>query len=59
VKLAESFGKQAYRATSPDELKRILTAALALDAPALIEVPVEKGTETSPWPFIHPAAPKA
>lgn len=28
-----------------------------LDAPRLIEVPFEKGSEASPWPFIHPQAP--
>ena len=26
-----------------------------LDEPVLIEVPIEKGSEASPWPFIHPA----
>ena len=57
VKLAESFGVTAYRASSPDALKRTLNEALSLDAPVLIEVPVEKGSEASPWPFIHPAAP--
>jgi acetolactate synthase-1/2/3 large subunit len=57
VRLAESFGIRAWRAASPDALKRALGEALARDAPALIEVPVEKGSETSPWPFIHPPAP--
>ena len=57
VKLAESFGVRAYRASSPAHLKRALADALELDAPALIEVPIEKGSEASPWPFIHPAAP--
>ncbi|MBI5321836.1 thiamine pyrophosphate-dependent enzyme [Bradyrhizobium sp.] len=57
VKLAESFGLRGYRATSPEALKRTLAQALDLDAPALIEVPVEKGSEASPWPFIHPAPP--
>jgi len=58
VKLAESFGVRGWRATSPSELKRALAEALARDAPSLIEVPVEKGSETSPWPFIHPQAPR-
>ena len=57
VRLAESFGIRAQRAASPDALRRALADALARDAPALIEVPVEKGSETSPWPFIHPPAP--
>jgi acetolactate synthase-1/2/3 large subunit len=57
VRLAESFGIRAQCVASPDALKRALADALARDAPALIEVPVEKGSETSPWPFIHPPAP--
>lgn len=57
VRLAESFGVQAFRATSPDSLKQLLTRAIGLDAPALIEVPIEKRVEASPWPFIHPATP--
>jgi acetolactate synthase-1/2/3 large subunit len=54
VKLAECFGAAGYRASSPAELGKALERALADDAPALIEVPSEPGSETSPWPFIHP-----
>jgi acetolactate synthase-1/2/3 large subunit len=57
VKMAESFGLPAYRAASPDALRRALEQALALDRPSLIEVPVEQGSEVSPWPFIHPPPP--
>ncbi|HWU60974.1 MAG TPA: thiamine pyrophosphate-dependent enzyme [Ensifer sp.] len=57
IKLGESFGVKSYRATSPSELKAMLTEALELNAPVLIEVPIEKGSEASPWPFIHPAPP--
>lgn len=57
VALAQSFGVEAIRVETPDELEAALTAALASNAPALIEVPVATGTDTSPWPFIHPAAP--
>jgi acetolactate synthase-1/2/3 large subunit len=57
VRLAESFGVQAWRAKSPEGLKKVLEEALSLNAPALIEVPIEKDSETSPWPFIHPDAP--
>lgn len=57
VKLAESFGMRAYRVSSPAALERTLAEALGLDAPCLIEVPIEKGSEASPWPFIHPPAP--
>lgn len=57
VKLGDSFGVKTYRATSPTELKEMVTEALELNTPVLIEVPIEKGSEASPWPFIHPAAP--
>jgi acetolactate synthase I/II/III large subunit len=56
VKLAESFGVVAYRAQNPVELKLALGLALAQNAPVLIEVPSEPGSETSPWPFIRPGA---
>jgi acetolactate synthase-1/2/3 large subunit len=55
VKLAESFGVEGRRASSPEELKRTLEACLRLEAPALIEVPVERGSEASPWTFLTPA----
>jgi acetolactate synthase I/II/III large subunit len=56
VRLAESFGVVAYRAENPAELKLALVGALAQNAPVLIEVPSEPGSETSPWPFIRPGA---
>lgn len=55
VALAESFGIRAFKVTSPGELKTTIEKALSLDEPVLIEVPIEKGSEASPWPFIHPA----
>ncbi|KPH07195.1 hypothetical protein CO657_26745 (plasmid) [Rhizobium acidisoli] len=55
VALAESFGIRAFQVTSPVELKETIEKALSLDEPVLIEVPIEKGSEASPWPFIHPA----
>ncbi|WP_353476045.1 thiamine pyrophosphate-binding protein (plasmid) [Salipiger sp. H15] len=55
VALARSFGVQGYRAESPGELHTVLAEALALDEPVVIEVPVERGSDASPWPFIHPA----
>jgi acetolactate synthase-1/2/3 large subunit len=54
VKLAESFGALAYRATTPAELKPILEKALSEDGPVVIEVPCERGSECSPWKFIMP-----
>lgn len=54
VKLAESFGAAAYLAETPAELKAALEKGLAQSGPVLIEVPVERGAEVSPWPYLHP-----
>jgi acetolactate synthase I/II/III large subunit len=54
VRLAESFGAVGFRATNPAELRAALERALSLDAPVVIEVPSEPGSDTSPWPFIRP-----
>jgi acetolactate synthase-1/2/3 large subunit len=54
VKLAESFGVRGERVDSPAALRPALERALAADAPALIEVPVERTAEVSPWEFILP-----
>jgi acetolactate synthase-1/2/3 large subunit len=53
VRIAESFGVRGERASSPAELARALERALASGAPAVIEVPVARGSEPSPWPLIH------
>ncbi|HEX2942379.1 MAG TPA: thiamine pyrophosphate-dependent enzyme, partial [Rhodopila sp.] len=50
VRFAESFGMKAFRADSPDGLEHALHLAFALDAPALIHVPV--GEMPSPWDMI-------
>ncbi len=54
VKLAESFGVDAVRVQTPETFRPALERALALDAPAVIEIAVERGAEASPWPFLHP-----
>jgi len=54
MKLAESFGVEGCRAKNPDDLKKALEEALGKGAPCLIEVPVKKGSEPSPWNFIYP-----
>ena len=54
VKLAESFGVTAYRAKTPAELKTALEKGFAHSGPVLIEVPTERGSEASPWPYLHP-----
>ena len=56
MKLAESFGADGVRVESPDELKPALAKAIDADRPAIIEVTVERGSEASPWKFIHPRA---
>ncbi|HET8698704.1 MAG TPA: thiamine pyrophosphate-dependent enzyme, partial [Gammaproteobacteria bacterium] len=53
MKLAESFGVDAARVRDPIELRTALERALAAERPALLEVQIEPGVETSPWPFIH------
>jgi acetolactate synthase-1/2/3 large subunit len=57
VALAESFGVAAYRVASPEALRPVLEKALGADAPAVIEVSVERGSEVSPWPFTLPDPP--
>ncbi len=55
VALARSFGVRAEKADTPEGLRLAIEEALAAEAPALIEVPVVTGSETSPWSFLHPA----
>ena len=50
VKFAESFGMAAFRAGSPEALETALRQAFALDAPALVHVPV--GEMPSPWDML-------
>jgi acetolactate synthase-1/2/3 large subunit len=52
--LAESFGVQGYRADTPGNLKKVLEEALGKGTPCLIEVPLEKDSEPSPWKLIYP-----
>lgn len=58
VKLAESFGIAASKVTAPDQFKTALEKALAHGGPYLIDIEVPKGSEVSPWTFIHPAKPQ-
>jgi acetolactate synthase I/II/III large subunit len=55
VKLAESFGVSAMRVRTPADLESSLRAALDAGRPVVIEVPIERGSEISPWPFTLPA----
>jgi acetolactate synthase I/II/III large subunit len=54
LKLADAFGVRSGRARSPEELRPMLERAFADGGPWLIEIPVEPGSEASPWRFIHP-----
>ncbi len=56
VRLAESFGMAGYRVNQPGELRGVLERAFAADAPALIEVQVDRTAEVSPWEFLMPPA---
>jgi acetolactate synthase-1/2/3 large subunit len=56
VRLAESFGVAGYRVKQPAELRGVLERAFAADAPALIEVQVDREAEVSPWEFLMPPA---
>ncbi len=53
VRLAESFGVHGRRVADPAALRRALAEELAAGQPALIEVTIEPGIETSPWNLIH------
>lgn len=55
VKLAESFGARAERVSSPAGLRGALERSIAADVPAVIVVQSERGSDASPWPFLHPA----
>ncbi len=53
VRLAESFGVHGSRVSDPAALRRALEEQLGAGHPALIEVAIEPGIETSPWTLIH------
>lgn len=57
VKLAESFGAQAFRSHSYDEFRDHLRKAIeeSENGPVVIEIPCETGSETAPWEFLMPA----
>ena len=40
IKLADSFGAQGFRATTPDQLREAIRRGFAVNLPTLIEVPV-------------------
>jgi acetolactate synthase-1/2/3 large subunit len=54
VRLAESFGMAGCRVGTPAQLQHELERALSQNAPALIEVTVDRSAEVSPWEFLMP-----
>lgn len=56
VALAESFGARGYRSETPDDFRALLVQALTdiESGPVLIEVPIERGSEASPFEFMLP-----
>ena len=57
MKLAEAFSVARFRASTPAQLRTALEQAMTATGPSLIEVPVERGSEVSPWKFLQPAPP--
>lgn len=51
VRLAESYGVEAFCAESPEQVRAAIERGLDSPGPTLIEAPV--GEMPSPWPFIH------
>jgi len=58
VAMSESFGVAATRASSPDELRRALSDALASNAPHLIEVPMVPTVDLPATYTMEPLAPR-
>ena len=54
VALAKSFGVMAMKVDSLEDLRGKLAEALQANEPVVIEVSIPRGSDTSPWPFIHP-----
>jgi acetolactate synthase-1/2/3 large subunit len=54
---AKSFGVAYWRATDADSLRGAVGEALAVRAPALVEVITDIARETPPWEFIAPGRP--
>ena len=56
VALAHSFGARGYRSDSPEQFRALLERALeeSREGPVVIEVPIERGSESSPFEFMMP-----
>jgi acetolactate synthase-1/2/3 large subunit len=58
VKFTESFGLRGASVGTPTEFRTELERALNEGGPQVIEIRVERGSETNPWRFIHPPLPE-
>lgn len=56
VALAHSFGAKSYKSKSPEHFRALLAQALgeAMTGPVVIEIPIERGSERSPFEFMMP-----
>lgn len=54
VKLAESFGAKGVRCADAASLKAAIEEGFKEDGPVVIEVPIETGSEVSPWTLTNP-----
>lgn len=56
VALAHSFGAKGYKSKSPEHFRALLAQALdeAMTGPVVIEIPIERGSERSPFEFMMP-----
>ena len=52
--LSPSFGAKGVRASAPAGLQTAIEEGSEEDGPVPIEIPIEAGSEASPWPSIHP-----
>jgi len=53
--LGKAFGVMVMKADSPEVLRGKVAEALQANEPVVIEVIIPRGSDSSPWPFIHPA----
>jgi acetolactate synthase-1/2/3 large subunit len=55
VALGQSFGVESEAVETPADLRAALSRALESDRPRLIVVKQARGSDASPWTFLHPA----
>jgi acetolactate synthase-1/2/3 large subunit len=59
VALANSFGAKGLEVESPEQLEVAISKGFREKGPVVIVVTFERGSESSPWPFVHPAPPNS